>query len=72
MDIKIESKNYNLSRLGLIGEQLREALFTKNCARDAALSQSRALIRLCANSIRAIHRDDMKDAELFLDQAKEL
>lgn len=71
MDTKIESKNYNLSRLGLIGEQLREALFTKNCARDAALSQSRALIRLCANSIRAIHRDDMKDAELFLDQASE-
>ncbi len=71
MDTKKDSLNCNLSRLDLIGEQLREALFTKNCARDTALSQSRALIRLCANTIRAIHRGDMKEAKLLLDQASE-
>ena len=71
MDTQQESQNYYFSRLSLIGEQLRTALFKKNSARDKALSESRALIRLCANTIRSIHRGDMKEARSLLNEATE-
>lgn len=40
-----------------------------NRAREAALSTSRALIRQCANAIRATHRHDWADAQALLTEA---
>lgn len=54
-----------------IGRSIRETLSLKNIARDSALTQSRTLIRLCANTIRAIHREDSEQAQELLSQATE-
>lgn len=40
-----------------------------NAARETALVASRALVRQCANVIRAIHRHEWTDAERLLDEA---
>jgi len=53
-----------------IGDRLHEALAAKNTARDAALGQSRTLIRHCALTIRAIHREDFEQARELLAQAR--
>jgi translin len=45
---------------------------TRNAAREQALSQSRELIRTCANTIRAVHRRDYEQARTLLDRAREL
>ena len=45
---------------------------TRNAAREQALSQSRELIRTCANTIRAVHRRDFEQARTLLARAKEL
>ena len=71
MNLRQDHQNNQFSRLALIGNQIRKALFKKNTARDKALSESRALIRLCANTIRSIHRGDMKEAKLLLAEATE-
>jgi len=71
MNSRQDHQNHQFSRLALIGDQIRKALFKKNTARDKALSESRALIRLCANTIRSIHRGDMKEAKLLLVEATE-
>jgi translin len=42
----------------------------KNAAREQALSASRAIIRMSANSIRAVHRGQFDTAEGQLDEAK--
>jgi len=44
------------TELDAIADVLREQLEARNSARDAAISQSRELIRHCAQCIRAIHR----------------
>ncbi|MGB1286279.1 MAG: haloacid dehalogenase [Aggregatilineales bacterium] len=44
-------------------EPLRDDLTARNAARDQAISQSRELIRHCAESIRAIHRRDWDKAD---------
>lgn len=41
----------------------------RNTARDAALDESRALIRLCSSAIRAGHRGEWAEAETLLAQA---
>jgi len=51
-----------MDNLEHIADQLRAGFEAKNSARDDALSQSRALIRHCANTIRAIHREEWTDA----------
>jgi translin len=40
-----------------------------NAAREAALVTSRALVRQCANAIRAIHRQEWEEAERLVDGA---
>jgi len=45
-----------MSNLEAIVEEIRAVFESKNAARDAALERSRALIRHCANAIRAAHR----------------
>ncbi len=71
MNSRQDHQNHQFPRLALIGDQIRKALFNKNTARDKALSESRVLIRLCANTIRSIHRGDMKEAKLLLVEATE-
>lgn len=46
-----------------IAERIRAELTEKNQARDLALSQSRELIRHCAEAIRAVHRRDWAEAD---------
>ncbi len=53
-----------------IVDSIRDEFEVKNDARDEALRRSRQLIRLCANSIRAIHRDDIQDAQQLLQSAR--
>ena len=60
----------SLDDLPQIGEQLRAALGVKHAARDAALAQSRALVRFCANAIRAIHREERTEAQALLGEAR--
>lgn len=60
----------SLGDLAQIGEQLRAALGVKHAARDAALAQSRALVRFCANAIRAIHREERAEAQALLGEAR--
>ncbi len=50
----------------------RTELDRKNAAREQALRWSRELIRACANSIRAIHRRELVDAERLLGEANAL
>jgi len=42
----------------------------KNAAREQALTASRAIIRMSANAIRAVHRGELAAAEKGLDEAK--
>ncbi len=54
-----------------IVESIRSELTEANALRDDTLQRSRSLIRLCAHSIRAIHRHDWDDAGELLQQARE-
>ncbi len=49
-----------------------EDLGVQNRARDEALQQSRELIRLCSNAIRAGHRGEWDQAETLLAEADEV
>jgi translin len=57
--------------LDSIGESLDGQLREKNAARDAALEQSRTLIRFCSLAIRAVHREERALAEENLRRARE-
>jgi len=61
-----------MSTLEEIERWARSALETRNAAREKALSQSRELIRTCANTIRAVHRRDFEQARTLLAAAKVL
>ena len=54
-----------------IVESIRSELTTTNTLRDDTLQRSRSLIRLCAHSIRAIHRHDWDEAEKLLHEARD-
>jgi translin len=53
----------DLQALIPISDAIREQLTAMNTARDAAISQSRELIRHCAECIRAIHRHEWEQAD---------
>lgn len=53
----------DLGVLNIISDAIRDQLTAMNTARDAAISQSRELIRHCAECIRAIHRHDWEQAD---------
>ncbi|MCZ7546240.1 MAG: haloacid dehalogenase [Anaerolineae bacterium] len=57
--------------LEAIGEGIRAVLESKEEARNNAIQQSRALIRDCANAIRAIHRKEWNLVEERLVQSRE-
>src|SRR5215510_351399 len=53
------TKNYNFTQaLQTVIDDINQTLETKSAVRDLTLRRSRELIRSCANSIRATHRDD--------------
>lgn len=54
-----------------IVETIRVNFEAKNVARDETLQRSRALIRYCANAIRATHRAEYDEAVRLLATAKE-
>ncbi len=56
--------------LAAIVEDIRTELTAINGLRDATLNRSRALIRACAESIRAIHRHEWEAATAMLADAR--
>jgi translin len=55
--------------VGAIGRAAQDYLATKHGARERALPRSRSAIRLCANAIRAAHRDEFDAAKRLLAEA---
>ena len=51
-------------------EMIRADLTRRNDVRDATLRRSRELVRLCANSIRAVHRHEFDEAAGLLAQTR--
>ncbi|MBN1123244.1 MAG: haloacid dehalogenase [Anaerolineae bacterium] len=60
-----------MNNLDSIGDTIRTELEMKNAARDAALTQSRLLIRYCANTIKSVHRKMWDEAKEGLQTVKE-
>ncbi|MFW5691028.1 MAG: haloacid dehalogenase [Chloroflexota bacterium] len=59
-----------MDSLNQIADSIRVTLTERNDARDKAISQSRELIRQCAECIRAIHRREYDDARQRLDNIR--
>jgi translin len=55
--------------IDVVGQEAIEHLALKHAARERALPKSRAVIRYCANSIRATHRQEFHTARELSDQA---
>ncbi|MCX7690685.1 hypothetical protein [Thermoflexus sp.] len=53
-----------------IAREIRSGLDAKNTARDTALMRCRELTRLCALSIRAVHREDYVEGKRLLEEAR--
>ena len=58
--------------LGPIGLDIISRLDAVNARRDRALNEGRQTIRLSANAIRAIHRSELDDAKLLIEEARKL
>ena len=58
-----------MSDLQTIGRAAHAYLSTKYNGRERALPKSRAAIRLCANAIRAVHRDEGEQAQRLIIEA---
>ena len=56
--------------LGQIGLDIISRLDAVNARRDRALNEGRQTIRLSANAIRAIHRSELDDAKLLIEEAR--
>jgi translin len=59
-----------VDNLSAIIETIRADLTRRNDVRDATLRRSRELVRLCANSIRAVHRHEFDEAAGLLAQTR--
>ncbi len=59
-----------MDNLSAIIETIRADLTRRNDVRDATLRRSRELVRLCANSIRAVHRHEFDEAADLLTQTR--
>jgi translin len=53
-----------------IGERVLSRLEATNGARERALAETRQIVRMSANAIRAVHRDDFDEAARLLEQAR--
>ena len=60
-----------METLTQIIETIRERLDARDQARDVALRRSRDVIRYCAHSIRAVHREEFEKADSLLAQARD-
>lgn len=60
-----------MNNLPQIIEDIRADLTARNDVRDSTLRRSRDLIRLCAQSIRAVHRHEFEEAAGLLAEARE-
>lgn len=58
-------------QLAAVVDQITQEFETINERRDDTLQRSRALIRSCAHSIRAIHRHELNEAATMLEQARQ-
>ena len=54
-----------------IGDEVLKRLEATNAARERALAESRQIIRLCANCIRAVHRGEFVEGERLADEARD-
>ncbi len=61
-----------MHQLEEIADRIRSTFDAQSTARERALSQTRTLIRYCANAIRAVHREERELALENLAQAREL
>jgi len=61
-----------MNNLDQVADRIRANFTAKNNARDNALERSRALIRHCANAIRATHRNERDLAREHIAAAKEI
>lgn len=59
-------------RITAIGETVLGDLEGVNAARERALAESRQVVRLSANTIRAVHRHDFDEADGLLSEARGL
>jgi translin len=55
-----------------IGDQILQRLEAINGARERALEETRQIVRMSANAIRAVHRNDFDEAARLLGQAQAL
>ncbi|HYI14028.1 MAG TPA: haloacid dehalogenase [Thermomicrobiales bacterium] len=55
-----------------IGERVLARLEATNSARERALAETRQIVRMSANAIRAVHRDDFDEAARLVGQAREM
>lgn len=61
-----------MNNLDQIATRIRDNFTAKSAARDKTLERSRTLIRYCANSIRAAHRNERDEARALLAEARQL
>jgi translin len=71
MPLRYVLQEYKVPELAEIVENIRAEFSQKNQVRDATLSRSRELIRLCSLSIRAIHRHEWAEARTLLATARD-
>lgn len=67
--VKSKLPTANLER---IGQSVRQAFAGKDVARERALRMCREVIRNSANTIRAVHRQEFKEAAELLDETRSL
>ncbi len=61
-----------MHKLEAIAERIQQSFEMRTTTRDRILAQSRTLTRHCANTIRAVHRDEFTLAEDHLREARSL
>ncbi len=61
-----------MHKLEAIAERIHQSFEARTTARDCVLAQARTLTRHCANTIRAVHRDEFSLAEEHLREARQL
>lgn len=59
-----------MENLKKITDDIHAELMEKNSAREKALTASREVIRLSANAIRAVHREEFDEARNLMDKAR--
>lgn len=67
-----QASNQVTKRLSEIGDRILGNLEGVNVARERALAETRQIVRLSANTIRAAHRADFDEADSLLAEAREM